>query len=249
MSSEKNKLVTRFLKTKDPQLRDQIILSFQPLVEYVAWKLAFNKSDIEDLVQVGTIGLIKSLERFDPDKEIDFSTFATPNIIGEIKHYFRDKSSIIKIPRRLQEQNSRIKTFVKGYMQDNAKSPTIQTIANELGITDEEVLESMEAGQSSYVSSLDAPAFAENDRSDGDAPTLIESLSATTDDDQLLVQESLQLAIQQLPDREQRIILLRFYEGKTQAEIADHLNLSQMHISRLIGSAVARLKKVLEGTR
>lgn len=248
MASDKNKLVKRYIKSKDPQLRDEIILSFQPLVEYVGWKLAFNKSDIEDLVQVGTIGLIKSLERFDPEKEIDFSTFATPNIIGEIKHYFRDKSSIIKIPRRLQEQNSRIKAFVKSYMQEHCKSPTIQMISSALEITDEEVLESMEAGQSSYVSSLDAPTFAENDRSEGDSPSLVESLSTSTDDDQLLVQESLQLAIQQLPDREQRIIFLRFYEGKTQAEIADHLQLSQMHISRLIGSAVASLKKVLESS-
>lgn len=245
MYLQKDSLVAKYCKEKDSSLKEKILLSYAPLVEYIAKKLAFNKNDLEDLVQVGTIGLLRSLDRFEPAKDIDFSTFATPNIIGEIKHYFRDKSRLVKVPRKLQELNSKVKTYVKAAQRDG-KSPTVTEISIALDTTEERILESMEVGQTALVLSLDSPSYRGDNSKRGDAsPSLLDSLGVEGKEDDVLKKETIEQAIEKLNDREQKIIYLRFFCGLSQMEIAKRMNLSQMHISRILVKAINHLRSIL----
>ena len=237
----------KYCKERSPQLKEKIILSYKPLVEYIARKLAYNKNDIEDLVQVGTIALLKSLDRFQLSKDTDFSTFATPNIIGEIKHYFRDKSRLVKVPRKLQELYSKVKSTVREAQKDGI-SLTVTDIAKALGASEERILECMEAGQSSKVVSLDSPSFKSDifNQYNVSGPTLLDYLGEEGKEDTFLNKETLEQAISKLDSRQRKIIYLRFYTGLSQTEIAQKMNLSQMHISRLLMYAIKNLRKAIE---
>ncbi len=239
---EKELLVLQYVRDKDHKLKEKIVSSFTPLVEYIARKLAFQRDELPDLVQVGTIGLLKSLENFEPSKEVAFSTFASSNIIGEIRHYLRDKSRIVKLPRRIQEQNSKIRRYIKEHSQETGKFPTVKEIAAAVDMDIDDVLETMEAGQNSQVISLDKPMY--NGSAD-DQSSLLDSIGIDSKNDLFLNQESLNHAIGKLNDRGKKIIHLRFYEGLTQKEIALRLNLSQMHISRLLNESIAKLQQTL----
>jgi len=244
-SVNKDALIHQYLKTQDESIRDKIVETYLPLVEYVAKKLAFNRDDLDDLIQVGTIGLLRSIERFEPAKEVDFSTFATPNIIGEIKHYFRDKRGILKVPRKLQEQYSKIKKFIKE-AQLNGHSPTVPEIAKALELSIETVVESIEAWQSSSVISLDSPAYSSSSKGDGSSQTLLDSIGGEHREDAMLSRVTLRDAMNKLARRDRKIIFLRFYRGLSQSEIAEKMNLSQMHISRLLTAALKTLKDTID---
>ncbi len=247
MIQNRESLILEYTHTKDPVIQEMLVSAYQPLVEYIARKLTFNKEDLDDLVQVGNIGLLRALRRFDPTLDIDFSTFATPNIIGEIKHYFRDKRNIVKIPRKLQEIHSKVKTYLKEHQQD-VKQPSIAQIARDLEVTEEDVLEAMEAGQSVSVVSLDMPGYTKSEMKGGNqsADSLLDTLGDESKEDTYLNQISLNQAIQTLSDREQDIVRLRFYNGLSQREIADATGLSQMHISRLLTQIIKKLRKHME---
>ncbi len=206
-------------------------------------KLAFNKSDTDDLVQIGSLAILKALNRFNPNLDTDFSTFATPTIIGEIKHYFRDKSQLVKVPRKFQELYSKIKTEIRERQKDG-KEPTIQELAKRFDVSEETILEAMEIGQNSRILSLDAPPEQKNSNSNRETP-MIEQLSVSIKEDSVLSKESIKQAIMNLAPRERRIIYLRFYGNLTQTDIATRLRLSQMHISRLISKALRNLKRHL----
>ena len=243
MSSKQDPLVLKYCKQKSIPLRDEIVEKYRPLIEYIARKLAFNRDDTDDLVQVGSIAVLKSLERFDPSKETDFATFATPNIIGEIKHYFRDKSRLLKVPRKLQELYSKIKTYTRE-VQKEGRTPTITEIAEALGVEEEHVIESMEAGQNTRMMSLDAPSYkGDSYKSGGSEQTIIDSIGVDAGEDMMLNKEMLKDAILKLSERERRIIYLRFYGGLAQADIARRMGLSQMHISRLLTQSIKNLRK------
>ncbi len=247
MYLDKESLVLKYVETRDPALRDKLVMTYKPLVEFVARKLAFNRNDFEDLVQIGVIGLLKSMDRYLPDKETDFSTFATPNIIGEIKHYFRDKGRLVRVPRKLHELHSRIKSVIREKQKDGV-SPTIMEIATELAVTEELVLECLEANQSTRVMSLDSPASPSGDsrRFAGSGQTLMDSIGVENKEDQLLNKESIQQAMKHLDLRSKRIIYHRFYDGLSQLEIAGKIGISQMHVSRLLTKAMEKLKSVLD---
>ena len=244
MIKQKDAIILEYQRTKSPALKEQILASYSPLVEYIARKLAFNRNDVDDLVQVGSIGLLRSLDRFDVTMETDFSTFATPNIIGEIKHYFRDKKGILKIPRKLQEMNSKIKRYVKE-KQVAGHSPTIAEIAAHLDIDEERVVESMEASQTQMVLSLDSPSYA-NSSNNSSPQTLLDGLGDDGGDRIILNKITLNAALETLPPREKKIVYLRYYNGLSQTEIAKQINLSQMHISRLLTQSLKRLKAYLK---
>jgi RNA polymerase sigma-B factor len=240
----KELLVRDYCKTHNDALKEDIVRAYKPLVEFIARKLTFHRDDLDDLIQVGNIGLLRSLDRFDPTMETDFSTFVTPNIIGEIKHYFRDKKNIVKVPRRLHELYSKVKRVLKEH-QVMGHSPTYSQIAAELEVTEEQVLECMEAGKSSTVLSLDGPAHAGS--SDGDSsPSLADNLGGEHHETMYINRITLNDAMSTLSDREQKILQLRFYSGLSQMEIAEHMNLSQMHISRLLTKSLEVLRKKLE---
>lgn len=246
MHTEKESLVQRYLKQKDPQIREDIVEAYTPLVEYIARKLAFQRDDIPDLIQVGSMGLLKSLNHFKPDKDIAFSTFASSNIIGEIKHYLRDKGRLVKLPRKLQEQYGRIRQYIKDTSQKDGKFPTVREIAKKLDMSEETVLESLEAGQITKVVSLDKPLYKPSARWNAQEQiSLMDSLGIESRDESLLRKETLSQVINQLPSRQRKIIYYRFYDSLTQKEIAQRMGLSQMHISRLLVEAIDRLKEAL----
>ncbi|MCP4051223.1 MAG: sigma-70 family RNA polymerase sigma factor [bacterium] len=246
MHFRKDSLVIEYCKSKKIELKDTIVCSYTPLVKYIARKLSFDKNDIDDLTQVGIIGLLRALERFDPKKDIDFTTFATPNIIGEIKHYFRDKRNILKIPRRLQELYSKIKKHIMEAQAEN-KQLSVPEIAELLGVTEERVLEALEAKQKTSVISLNTPVYnTGGGRFNSDSQALIDNIGAVYKEDDFFNFFSLKEALQKLDQREKKIIHLRFYGGLSQIEIARQMNLSQMHISRIITKALKRLRKTLE---
>ena len=242
---EKEQLVVQYVSNQDHKLKEKIVAAYQPLVEYIARKLTYQRDDLPDLVQVGTIGLLKSLDKFKTDRKVAFSTFASSNIIGEIRHYLRDKSRIVKLPRRIQEQNSKIRRFIKKHSQELGRFPTPKEIAEALDISIEDVLETMEAGQNSQVISLDKPMYQGHSGSSDEQSSLLESIGIESKDDVVISRESINQAISMLSDRGKQIIHLRFYEGLTQREIAHRLNLSQMHISRLLNEAIDKLQHTL----
>jgi len=238
-------LVKEYCETKNQNLKEQILTNYKPLIEYIAKKLAFNKNDVDDLIQVGCIALIKALDRFKPEMNTEFSTFATPNIIGEIKHYFRDKSKIVKVPRKLQETYSRVKKEIYDAQLEGIQL-TVKDIAKKLEIDEEKVIESMEAGQNIKVISLDSPSYRSDNSNSSSEPMLIDQIATSNKEESMLNKETLKQAILRLSTRERRIIYLRFYGGLSQAEIADRLELSQMHISRLLSKSIKHLQEELK---
>lgn len=242
-------LFREFIRSRDCSLKEQIVSQHYNLVIYVARKFLGKGESLEDLIQVGMIGLLKALENYDPELEAEFATYAMPMIVGELKHYFRDHANLVKLPRRLHELNSQIKKLVFEYHQFKDRSPTIEEIAKELHSTEEEVLEAMEAGASVKPLSLDAPSYM-SERS-GEVVTnakssLIDSICTEGLEERLVDREMLKFAIANvLNRREQRIIYMRYYDNLSQQEIAEYLQLSQMHVSRLLKHGIEKLRKYL----
>lgn len=240
----KEELVRDYVKTREKHLIDPIIVAYTPLVEYIARRLAFQRDDVADLVQVGCIGLLKSLDNFAPERNVSFSTFASSNVIGEIRHYLRDKVRIVKVPRKIHDNYSKISKFIKQHIQEhNGEYPTVKAIADAVDLPEEFIIESLEAIESTKIVSLDKPLYED---SSGDQQTLKDSLGVDMPIDQLLDSDTIQNALNKLSDRKRQIITYRFYEGFTQSEIAKKLDCSQMHISRLINEALNDLKKLLK---
>ena len=246
MNPKLDPLVLEYCQTKNKNLKDQIIEKYLPLIEYIARRLAFNKDEIDDLVQVGSIATFKALDRFDVSKNTEFSTFATPNIIGEIKHYFRDKSKVLKVPRKLQELYGKIKNEIS-LAQQEGRSITIAELALKLDVDEEKIIESMEASQNNRLISLDAPSYkSDGVKSSNTDITLLDQIGTNDTTDLVINKETLKQAILKLSSRERRIVYLRFYGGLSQSEIADRLKISQMHISRLLSRSIRKLKTELK---
>ena len=243
MSKSREELVKKYLKEKDDSLKEDILSAYFPLVEFIAKKLSFNRDDTQDLIQVGSLGILKALESYDPKKNTAFSTFSSAIVIGEIRHYIRDKGRIVKLPRKLQEQYSKIRQYIKIKTQELERFPTTSEIAADLNLSEEDVLESMEAGQSFRVISLDKPVQLQKDKSSSEKFSLLDNLGSEFKDESFLNKEMLKQALSNLNEREKKIIYLRFYEGLTQKEIADRITLSQMHVSRLLNNALKKLRR------
>ena len=232
-----------FAETQDTSLRDELVAAHLGLAEYLARRFANRGEPLDDLVQVASLGLLKAVGRFDPGREVEFSTYATHTIVGELKRHFRDRGWAIRAPRRMQELYLRLGKVVATLGQELGRSPTIAELAAEVQVSEEEVLEALEAGQAYRFASLDAPT------GDGEGETLLSRLG--TDDPELTGAEqraTLSPLLGTLPQREQTILHLRFFEGLTQSEIATRLGISQMHVSRLLGRSVAQLRAAAEST-
>jgi RNA polymerase sigma-B factor len=199
------------------------------------------------VVQVGFMGLLMAIDRFEPERGLEFTTFATPTIVGEIKRYFRDKSWAIRIPRRLQELNQRARQASERLQAEMGRTPSVQELAKELGVTEEEILEAYEAGPAQQTVPLDAPASAAAGGEDG--LTLSERLGGQDDNlERVELQGLLDSAMVHLTPREREIMYLRFVEELPQSEVAKRLGISQMHVSRLQRAAVDNLKRQLQGS-
>jgi RNA polymerase sigma-B factor len=229
-----------YAQTGDKALRDEIVASQVGLAEYLARRFKNRGEPIEDLVQVALLGLLKAVERFDPGRGLEFSTFATPTIVGELKRHFRDKGWAVRVPRRVQELHLRMGTVVNTLSQELGRSPTIPEIARRLEVSVDEVLEAMEAGRAYRFSSIDAPGGDDEDRTPSPAAAQLgEDDTGLEEVEQRMLLSPL---IASLPKREQMIIHLRFFRGMTQSEIAARLGISQMHVSRLLARSLAQLR-------
>jgi RNA polymerase sigma-B factor len=236
------RLLARYHKRGDQKAREQAIQEQLPLVEFLARKFAGRGEPVEDLVQVGSVGLIKAVDRFDVDRNIEFSTYATPNILGEIKRYFRDKGWAMRVPRGLQELRQSAKEAIRDGTVRSGRSPTLQELADTLNSDVESVAEALTLGRAYNTASLDAPVSQDDREGDtimdlqADENSPIEGL-----EDKILLQR----AIGNLKQQQQEILKLRFNEGKTQTEIAETIGVSQMHVSRLLRRAVEDLRRQL----
>ena len=209
-----------------------------PLVSFLARRYRDRGVSLEDLTQVGMIGLIKSVDRFDPSRGSAFSTFATPTIIGEIKRYFRDKSWLVRLPRGLQEMRPRLAAAREELSHQLGRSPTIAELAAHMSLTEDAVLEALDAANAYSAASIDA--VGDGDRS---LSVAIERSLGVEDPALDLVErrECVIGLLDQLPERERRIIFLRFFRDRTQTEIAQELGISQMHVSRLLSQTLQHL--------
>ena len=223
------------------RLREQLVEAHLPLVEYLARRFRNRGEPLDDLIQVATIGLIKSVDRFDLERGVEFSTYATPTIVGEIKRHFRDKGWAIRVPRRLQELKFSLTKATSELSQKNGRSPTVAELATHLGMTEEEILEGLESANAYSAVSLDAP-----DGGDDDSPAVADSLGMMDDAlEGVEYRESLKPLLEQLPPREKKILMLRFFGNMTQSQIAGELGISQMHVSRLLARTLAQLRQGL----
>jgi RNA polymerase sigma-B factor len=223
--------------------REQLVDQYIGLVEFLARRFRNRGEPLEDLTQVGTIGLLKAIDRFDLSREVEFSTYATPTIVGELKRHFRDKGWAVRVPRRLQELHLELTRVVGDLGQELGRSPTVAEIAKAAGTTDEAVLEGLEIAQAYNFTSLDAPM----DSSNGSSTSFAEHLGAEDEHlENLEYRASLAPEMAKLPERERNILYLRFFKGMTQSEIADRLGISQMHVSRLLNRTLIRLREALQ---
>ena len=224
-------------------LRNDLVVAHLNLVRFLALKFVNRGEPLDDLIQVGTVGLLKAIDRFDLDRGVEFTTYATPTIVGEIKRYFRDKGWAVKVPRRLQELNLSVNRASEKLAMTLGRSPTISELAHHLDASDEEILEAQELGQAYNLLSLDGEVAGDGDRR---AQTLADTVGQ--DDPALRMLEdraNLEQAFAVLNGRERVIIFLRFYESVSQTEIAKRLNVSQMHVSRLQARALDKLRGIL----
>jgi RNA polymerase sigma-B factor len=218
------------------RLRAELIEAYLGLAEHLARRFTHRGEPYDDLVQVSSLGLIKAVDRFDPERGVEFSTFATKTVLGELKRHFRDKGWSIRAPRRIQELYLQLGHAVASLSQELGRSPTIKELVNETGASEDEVIEAMEAGQAYRSASIDSAdpddegiggRLGVETREFGDAEWRVVLLPH----------------LESLPERDRTILQLRFVDGLTQAEIAQRVGISQMHVSRLLGRSLGTLRE------
>jgi RNA polymerase sigma-B factor len=228
----------RYARTRNPALRDRLVIAHASLVRYLASKFATRGEPLEDLIQVGTVGLINAVERYEPNRGLKFSTFATPTIVGEIQRYFRDKCWKLKVPRRLKDLNVaslRARSVLAGRL---GRTPTVAEVAAEIGATEEETLEAMELGNAYDPPSLDAQV------GDTDTVSLGETIGGEDPALAAIVgRAEIEQALETLDERDRAVIKGLYFDELSQTLVAERLNLSQMHISRLHKRAIAQLQR------
>jgi RNA polymerase sigma-B factor len=225
-----------------PALRKRAVEAWVPLAEHLSRRYAGRGEPYDDLFQVAVVGLIKAVDRYDADRGVDFPAFAIPTIVGEVKRHFRDRTWSIRVPRRLQELRMAITAANNELTHTLGRPPTAADVAAHLKITEEEVLEGLEGGHAYSTASLSAPV-----NGDGSLE-LADTLGAEDNEFELTeLRVALGPALARLDERERRILSLRFYGNQTQAEIGEQLGISQMHVSRLLAKALARLRRDMFG--
>jgi RNA polymerase sigma-B factor len=235
-------LLRRYHEQGDLQAREQLIEQYMSLVRSLARRYSYRGEQLEDLVQIGAIGLIKAIDRFDLDRGVELTTYATPNIIGEIKRHFRDKGWSVRVPRGLQELNVQLSRLVEQLTVQLGRSPTIPELAKAAGVQEEEVLEALESGRAYTSLSLSVGGGG------GDDDDLDPLESIGTEEHQYEVSEDravLAPGFKALDERERKILQLRFFEGLTQSQIAQQVGISQMHVSRLIRRSLEKIRETI----
>lgn len=242
-AGEVSELFREYAIHRNPSVRDKLVLTHQSLVHYLAGKFANRGIPLEDLIQVGLIGLIHAVDRFDPDRGLQFSTFATPTIVGEIRRHFRDKGWSMKVPRRLQELNLAAAKASVEMSATLGRPPSIQEIAARIGAGEEETLEAIEMGIAYETVSIDSQIPSQGESAPlsiaeflGQEDAAIQNLENYAD---------LRQAMDSLEPRERAIIYYRYFSDLSQSQVASKLNISQMHVSRLQTRALKKLKELM----
>lgn len=241
-ASDADGAVELFRRLPDPAAREELVERYLPLARHLARRFAGRGESLDDLIQVADLGLLNAVDRFDPDRGVQFTTFAAVTITGELKRHFRDRGWSVRVPRSLQESALLVHRTLETLWQDLGRSPTITEIARQADLTEEAVIEAMDAIQAYSPASLDA-AVSE------DGTAMSETVGHA--DPSFEIAEgwaSVAPALEKLPVRERRILYLRFFKGMTQTEIAQEIGISQMHISRLIAQSLERVRSEIRGT-
>jgi RNA polymerase sigma-B factor len=244
-TAESDDLFVRWRKRRDRQARDELIARFLPLARKLARRYVQSSEPYEDLVQVASLGLVKAVERFDPERGFAFSSFAVPTIVGELKRYFRDTAWALHVDRGAQERARRITDAQHKLGSQTGRMPTIDEIAQYLEISQEEVLDGLQTAEAYGAISLDAPMAGDDD----EEGTRLDSIG--DEDTRLkLVDDHATIfaAARHLPTREREILFLRFSEDLTQSEIAERVGVSQMQVSRLLRRSLGRLRELTDQT-
>jgi RNA polymerase sigma-B factor len=225
-------------RTEDPRLRDELVEEHLWLARHCSRRFAGKGEPRDDLEQVASLALVKSVDRFDPSFGVRFSTFAVPTIMGELRRHFRDRTWSVRVTRRLKDLHLELKAANELLSQDLGRAPTVDELAEALDVTVDEVLEALEAGASYRASSL-VVAGPDDDE---------HALDLAADDEELGsagVRVALAEAMRTLPDRERRVVYLRFYLGLSQSEIAERIGVSQVHVSRILRASLSQLEEEL----
>ena len=235
-----NELLDLWRESEDPDARDQLVLDHIPLVRRLCRRFSYSGEPLDDLMQVGTIGLLKAIKKFDPQLGSNFISFAVPVIVGEVKNYFRDHGWAVKLPRKLQSRKLAVDRTVVTLTQTLGRTPTVPEVAQATGFCPEEVYETFEVERFGKPLSLDA----QYDGDDSDDPSSILDYLGEADPDLEGLVDKLDLkdALDGVDSREQTIIYLKFHSGLSQSAIAQRLGISQMHVSRLQRNALSKLK-------
>ena len=226
----------------DEDARSELVMSHLNLVRFLASKFKNRGEPLDDLIQVGTIGLIKAIDRFDPDRGLEFTTYATPTILGEIKRHFRDKGWSVRVPRRLQELSAKVNQTTDALTKELQRTPSTEEVAAKLGVSVDDVLEAMES--SSAYSSVPLEGSGSDD---DEAPAVIDHYASvdqdlTSADDRMVIEDT----IRDFSPREQEVIRMRFNDGLTQVEIAKRLGISQVQVSRLLRRTLKKLQEKVD---
>ncbi len=240
--AEDRELLRRYHEFGDTDAREQLVSRHLPLVRSLARRYAGRGEPLEDIEQVGAIGLIKAIDRFELERDVSLATYATPNVVGEIKRHFRDKGWAIRVPRALQELNARMSQTIDTLTSKLGRSPSVAEMAQALGATPEDVLEALEVGSAYSTLSLSATPGG-GEEGEGDPLDAIgeEDAGFERSEDRA----DLEPALDRLGPREREILRMRFEEGLPQTQIADQVGLSQMHVSRLIRKSLAAMRDEL----
>ncbi len=236
-------LFQRWHGDRDQRARDTLIERFLPLAHRLARRYVASGEPYEDLVQIASLGLVKAVERFEPDRGYAFSTFAVPTIVGELKRYFRDASWAVHVDRGAKDRARQTAYAQQAITARTGRAPTVRELAQYLERSQEDVLEALQTIEAYDAISLDAPS----QMGDGDSASRIETIGGC-DDRLALVDDATTLfaAAKHLPKRERQVLLLRFGEDLPQTEIARRIGVSQMHVSRLLRDALKRLRELTD---
>jgi RNA polymerase sigma-B factor len=236
------RLLTAYHEYGDTRARDELCQRFMPLARQLARRYQRGNEPLDDLVQVASLGLIKAIDRYSLDRGTAFSSYAVPTILGELKRYFRDVGWAVHVPRGMQERIMQVNSTVEALSRRLGRSPTPAEIGKEINASPEAVLEALEASVAYEASSLDAPRT-----TDADSNSYAESIGADDDAyEQIEYMQAIAPTMRALPERDRLVLKLRFEDDLTQSEIADRIGVSQMHVSRLIRRALARLRTVAD---
>ena len=236
-------LLRRYAEDRSAAVREELVERFMPLARRLASRYAGGAEPYDDLIQVASVGLVKAIDRFDPERGTAFSTFAVPTILGELKRHFRDRGWSVHVPRDVQERILKVERALAELPARLGRAPTVSDIAERLEVTHEEVLEAMHASQGHHAVSLDAASSL----ADGEDPAPLGERIGVTDlgFDTVEYGAAIQPALAEISERDRKVLHLRFVEDMTQSEIAERVGVSQMHVSRILRATLERLRNAV----